>query len=212
MKQQCSSSAESPQRKRRRSPRPRNPAPTPFEGEYTIREIERDSAPWFFGKDVALALGYKDTVKAVSTHCKHGLPIGEGVSPPPVGVDPQTIIIPEGDMYRLILRSKLPAAERFEAWLMDEVLPALRRTGRYESVSSSFVLDDEPQTPDGLKLRKVNTAARCFGERAGAQLWVKLGLEWVPAMASALSQGDLLDSSYPPGSVTITVSPQNPTH
>jgi hypothetical protein len=72
--------------------------------------------------------------------------------------------------------------------------------------------DGDTATPDGLKLRKVNTAVRCFGERAGAQLWVKLGLEWVPAMAGALSQPDLLDNEMPPvpGTVTVTVTPGTP--
>lgn len=72
--------------------------------------------------------------------------------------------------------------------------------------------DPDPVSPDGMKLRKVNTAARCFGERAGAQLWVKLGLEWVPAMAAALSQSDLLDIDSPPGTVTIKVTPNGGTH
>lgn len=181
-----------------------------FEGEQMVRVIDlHDDKLWVIGKDVAQAIGYKDTVKAVATHCKHGRPIGEGDSPSPSGIDPQTIIIPEGDMYRLILRSNLPSAERFERWVMDEVLPSIRQTGRYAAPiqPATPIDDDEPQTPDALKLRKVNTAARCFGERAGAQLWTKLGLDWVPAMAATLSQGDLLDGTHPPGSVTITVSP-----
>lgn len=178
-----------------------------FEGEHTIREIEIEGAPKFVAKDVAAAIGYKNTASAIKTHCKHGTPIGVRDSRTLAGMDPQTIIIPESDVYRLILQSKLPSAERFEAWLMEEVLPAIRRTGQYGGEATPL-LDEDSQTPDGLKLRKVNTAARCFGERAGAQLWVKLGLEWVPAMAATLSQADFLDNAYPPGSVTITVSPQ----
>ncbi|MFT4056289.1 MAG: hypothetical protein QM681_17430 [Novosphingobium sp.] len=69
------------------------------------------------------------------------------------------------------------------------------------------VLEKDVQTADDLKLRKVNTAIRCFGDEAGGQLWVKLGLEWVPAMARTLTQADLFDSAVPPGSVTITVTP-----
>jgi hypothetical protein len=58
----------------------------------------------------------------------------------------------------------------------------------------------------------VNTATRCFGERAGAQLWVKLGSDWMPAMAGGLSQADLVDTSLPPGSVRITVMPNSGAH
>lgn len=69
------------------------------------------------------------------------------------------------------------------------------------------VLEKDVQTADDLKLRKVNTAIRCFGDETGAQLWVKLGLDWVPAMARNLAQSDLFDNANPPGSVTITVTP-----
>jgi len=175
-----------------------------------VRVIDLGDTPWFVGKDVASVLGYKDTAKAVTTHCKHGRPVGVGDSPTPRGLDPQTIVIPEGDMYRLVLRSNLPSAERFEAWVMDEVLPSIRRTGSYASYEA--IGDDDLQSPDGLKLSKVRVATRCFGERAGAQLWVKLGLEWVPAMAGALSQADLLDNETPPGTVTIKVTANGGTH
>jgi prophage antirepressor-like protein len=187
-----------------------NIRPFLFEGEHTIRVIPQpDGKMWVVGKDVASALGYKNTVSAIATHCKHAKAIGEGEreSRSPYGIDPQTKIIPEGDAYRLVLKSELPSAERFELWLMDEVLPALRQTGTYSLPAP--IEEEDIQTPDGLKLRKVNTATRCFGERAGAQLWAKLGLDWVPAMAAVLSQGDLLDSPHPPGSVTITVTPNN---
>ena len=50
---------------------------------------------------------------------------------PPPGLDPQTVIFPEADLYRLVLRSKMDAAERFEEWVTGEVLPAIRKTGGY---------------------------------------------------------------------------------
>jgi hypothetical protein len=72
--------------------------------------------------------------------------------------------------------------------------------------------DGELSTPDGVKLRKVNTAIRAFGERAGAQLWVKLGLEWVPAMAEALAQSNMFDEPDPPGTITVKVKPNGSAH
>ena len=41
--------------------------------------------------------------------------------------------LPEGDVYRLIVKSRLPEAERFEHWLFDEVVPTIRKHGRYAS-------------------------------------------------------------------------------
>lgn len=68
------------------------------------------------------------------------------------------------------------------------------------------LLNEQIQMQDSLKLRKVNLCHRLFGERAGQQMWRKVDLEWVPAMASVFAQGDIFDGP-PPGSVTITVAP-----
>lgn len=94
-------------------------------GELGVLEIE--GKPYFPAKAAAKILGYKDTTNAIKQHCKgvvkHHLPTKGGV---------QTLnFIPEGDLYRLITHSKLPAAERFEKWVFDEVLPSIRRTGGY---------------------------------------------------------------------------------
>lgn len=89
----------------------------------------QDGEPWFVGKDIADALGYKRTRDAISQHCKNARPIGGGETP--LHIEPQTVIIPERDVYRLIMRSKLPAAEKFEEWVVSEVLPSIRKTGSY---------------------------------------------------------------------------------
>lgn len=81
-------------------------------------------------KDIAAALGYSRTADAVRTHCKNGRPVGVGVSPT---LDPQTVIVPERDIYRLVMRSKLPSAQQFEEWVVGEVLPSIRKTGGYSS-------------------------------------------------------------------------------
>ena len=96
-----------------------------------IRGIEIEGKPYVVAKDVAKALGYKDTTNAIKQHCKwvvkYHLPHPQSNS--------KTIevnMIPEGDVYRLIIKSKLPSAQKFEEWVMDEVLPSLRKTGKYE--------------------------------------------------------------------------------
>lgn len=104
--------------------------------QHPVRVVELDGQPWFVAKDVAIVLGYADTAKAVKTHCKAYRQAGVGVSPT---LDPQTNIIPERDVYRLIFKSKLPAAEQFEEWVVAEVLPSIRKTGRYEAAAAQPV-------------------------------------------------------------------------
>lgn len=92
-----------------------------------VRFVEVDGKPYAIANDVAKILGYVDCPKAIRTHCK-------GVaktSIPTKGGNQEVKIIPEGDIYRLIIKSKLPSAEKFEIWVMDEVLPTIRKTGSY---------------------------------------------------------------------------------
>lgn len=97
-----------------------------FEG-LAVRTVVKDGEPWFVAKDVAEILGYKNTSKAISDHCKGG---NETLLPSAGGM--QTVkIIPERDIYRLVMKSKLPSAEKFEEWVVSEVLPSIRKTGGY---------------------------------------------------------------------------------
>ena len=92
-----------------------------------VRTIENNGKIMFVASDVAKMLGYSNVRDAISRHCKgvekHDTPTNGGI---------QTInIITEGDVFRLITHSKLPAAQRFESWIFDEVLPAIRQNGGY---------------------------------------------------------------------------------
>jgi prophage antirepressor-like protein len=182
-----------------------------FEGEAMVRVVERNSAPWFVAADICRAIGIADVSSAVAKLDEDER--GTALIRTPSG-DQEMLTVSEGGLYTLILRSRDATkpgtvAHRFRKWVTAEVLPTIRQAGGYELPQVAESEDSELQAPDSLKLRKVSTAIRCFGERAGAQLWVKLGLDWVPAMAQALRQTDLLDSVAPPapGSVTITVTP-----
>ena len=93
----------------------------------SIRVVEEDGKFLFCGSDVAKALGYSRPNEAVSAHCKGTV---KRRTPTTSGVQ-EMLFIPEGDVYRLISRSKLPAAERFEVWVFDEVLPSIRKHGGY---------------------------------------------------------------------------------
>lgn len=106
-----------------------------------IRTVEIDGKPYFVGADVAKALGYAKPNNAVSTHCRYTLKRGIATKQ---GNMSEMVLIPEGDIYRLIIRSKLSSAERFERWVFDEVLPSIRKNGGYimgqENLSDSELM------------------------------------------------------------------------
>jgi len=94
-------------------------------GEIGILTI--DGKEYFPATACAKILGYTDPYDAIKRHTKgsvkHRLLTKGGYQ--------EMKFIPEGDLYRLITHSKLPAAEKFERWVFDEVLPAIRRQGAY---------------------------------------------------------------------------------
>jgi anti-repressor protein len=101
-----------------------------------VRAFEDESGnPLFCAKDVAEALGYKNTNDAISAHCKgvvnrYPLETAGGIQ--------QMTFIGEGDLYRLIASSKLPAAQEFESWIFDEVVPSIRKHGGYMAGQESM--------------------------------------------------------------------------
>lgn len=92
-----------------------------------LRMIFIDGKQYFMASDVAKALGYSNPNKAVNDHCKAITKCYIPIS----GKEQEVNFIPEGDVYRLIIRSKLPKAEEFERWVFDEVLPTIRKQGYY---------------------------------------------------------------------------------
>lgn len=120
-----------------------------------IRTLEIEGKPYFVANDIAKALGYKDTTKAVKQHCRW---VAKRHIPHPQSKDKEleVNIIPEGDMYRLITNSELPSAERFESWVFDEVLPSLRKTGTY-TINTSY---QYPVSPAALE--SATNAGRLF--------------------------------------------------
>lgn len=93
----------------------------------TVRTTEIDGKTYFMASDIAKALGYSNPNKAVNDHCKAITKCSTPISGKMQAVN----FIPEGDVYRLIVNSKLPSAEKFERWVFDEVLPSIRRDGGY---------------------------------------------------------------------------------
>lgn len=96
-----------------------------------LRTHEEDGRILFCGRDAAAALGYENPAKAIRDHCRQDggpkrYPIIDRL-----GRQQEATFLTEGDLYRLIAHSKLPAAVEFEAWVFDEVLPTIRQRGGY---------------------------------------------------------------------------------
>lgn len=102
-----------------------------------VRGLNIDGKPYAVANDIAKTLGYTNPSKATNDHCKKSKMVWGNDS---LGRRQQFKVIPEGDIYRLIIKSKLPKAQEFECWVMDEVLPQIRQTGGYIPVSQE---DDE---------------------------------------------------------------------
>lgn len=119
-----------------------------------IRTLEENGTVLFCASDVAKALGYSRPNDAVSQHCratvKHSTPIS--------GKMQDINFIPEGDVYRLIARSKLPTAERFESWVFDEVLPSIRKNGGY-------IAGQETLSPEELMAKALLVAQKTIEEK-----------------------------------------------
>lgn len=119
-----------------------------------IRMVMIDEKPYACASDVAKALGYARPNDAIKQHCratvKHRTPIS--------GKMQDINFIPEGDIYRLIVKSKLPSAERFESWVFDEVLPSIRKNGGY-------IVGQETLSDDELMARALLVAQNKIAER-----------------------------------------------
>ncbi|MCG4811203.1 ORF6C domain-containing protein [Faecalibacillus intestinalis] len=99
-----------------------------------VRSLVIDNEPWFVGKDVAEALGYKNVRDSLARHIdsddkRDGVVIHDSM-----GREQKPIIINESGLYSLILSSKLESAKKFKHWVTSEVLPTLRKTGSYAKV------------------------------------------------------------------------------
>lgn len=126
-----------------------------------IRTVMIEYEPWWVGKDVAAALEYKNVSKALQDHVDDEDKLNN-----------KTLsslgqrggwIINESGLYSLILSSKLPSAKKFKRWITSEVLPALRRSGKYE-IQKSEPVEQRQLTVDDY-IRAASIIAGCRNER-----------------------------------------------
>lgn len=101
-----------------------------------VRTVIIENEPWFVGKDVAVALGYRDTADALKKHVDSEDKLTRRFADS--GQHREMYIINESGLYSLILSSKLPTAKEFKHWVTSEVLPAIRKTGGYIAGSENM--------------------------------------------------------------------------
>ena len=109
-----------------------------------VRTIQQNGEPWFIGKDVAEILGYSNTPKAIRDHVDDEDKLTERIVLS--GQNREMTIINESGLYSLILSSKMPKAKEFKRWVTSEVIPAIRKTGKYEAMAQAVPINDEPAT------------------------------------------------------------------
>lgn len=94
-----------------------------------IAVMDGEGQPWFRANEICEILGYANPRQAVKKNCK---PKGVSTRDTLTEGGPQSATyISEGNLYRLIIKSRKPEAEAFEEWVMEEVLPSIRKTGGY---------------------------------------------------------------------------------
>lgn len=125
--------------------------------ENEVRTIVVNDEPFFVANDVAKTLGYTNPSKATNDHCKKGFITWGNDS---LGRPQQFKLIPESDVYRLVFRSKLPEAEKFENWVMEEVIPSIRKNGSYQvPMSQEDIMIATLETQKELKSKITSIAS-----------------------------------------------------
>ena len=129
-----------------------------------VRTVEENGTVLFCGSDIAKALGYAKPQNALNAHCRGALKRGIGVQTgmkadgTPAMQEVEMLFIPEGDIYRLAARSKLPGADAFERWIFDEVIPSVRKNGGY-------LMGQDTMSADELMARALVVAQKTLADR-----------------------------------------------
>lgn len=152
---------------------------TPFNfNEHAVRVIQIEDAPWFVATDVAESLGYKSPKDAASYLDDDEK--GSAIVRTPGG-DQKLTVINESGLYALVLRSRKPEARKFAKWVTSEVLPAIRKTGKYERPTTPYTVQPsdtltEAQQQTLRTLLESNVKRLPHDKQAGAMVkgWSKL--------------------------------------
>ena len=151
--------------------------------------LVEDGKELFPAAECARILGYSNPKDAVGRHCRG---VVKRDLTDALGRIQKTNYIPEGDLWRLIIRSRLPAAQKFEKWLFDEVLPELRRTGGdcakpdaelpHQWMGRGCILVDEAVKRLGVKKDKV------VGLLRQRKTVYRIGVDWETLRGTELDE------------------------
>lgn len=127
-------------------------------GESVVRVItDENGEPWFVAKDVCRVLGLENNRDAVSSLDEdEKITVANPDGNPRAGIPHRYVVISESGLYALVFRSRKPQAREFSRWVRKEVLPALRKTGRYEVPGRQPAVEPPASfPPEALRLRPV---------------------------------------------------------
>lgn len=145
-----------------------------FDGATVRTVIDENGDTLFVGKDVCDVLGYTNPAKAMGDHCKG---VTKRYPLQTLGGMQDLRVLGESDVMRLIIRSKLPAAEKFEVWVFEEVLPTIRKTGSYGAAPARDPIEvlNDPVAMRGLLLTYAEKvlALEATSERQAEQIRVE---------------------------------------
>lgn len=161
-----------------------------FEGEALVRIITKDEGPWFVATDACRCLEIKQASRAVEALDEDEK--GVSLIHTPGGLQ-ELLIVSESGLYTLIVRSRKALTpgtvqHRFRKWVTSEVLPSIRKTGKYEAPQQIIPPAQEQVQDTALNLRIVTETRQSFGCKASQQMWFKLGLPVVSAMFEPSNQ------------------------
>lgn len=157
-----------------------------------VRIVEVNGEAWMVGKDVAEALGYKDTVNAIKAHVDDEDKKGGWRITTPSG-EQQMTIINESGLYSLVLSSKLPNARKFRRWVTTEVLPTVRKHGAYMTPETLQAAILNPDTMIQLcqQLKAEQERSRQLEAENAAMLPKAVFADAVSASKSSILVGEL---------------------
>ncbi|MGL4872483.1 MAG: BRO family protein [Aeromonas veronii] len=156
-----------------------------FDGYKQIRTLTRpeDDSVLFCGKDVAEALGYKKPEKAISDHCKRAVMVNIaelGSSYPKTGGNPNMNFIPESDVYRLIMKSRLKTAEKFEHYDLMKKVDSFSQLN-FQPAESEY-LDDQKKPRKCYLLGKLECRVLASTESKTINVLIMIYLEQLEAI------------------------------
>nr|WP_209841192.1 BRO family protein [Rubellimicrobium aerolatum] len=160
-----------------------------------------DGEPWFVAADVCRVLGHSnptmavaglddDEKKVISADALHANGMTLSSAEGQRGGARKLIIISESGLYALVLTSRKPEAKRFRKWITSQVVPALRRTGRYEieGREPEALMPSRPETVEGW-LRLIELTRKVAGREAARALWAESPLPPLPEAARSRGRG-----------------------